>query len=131
MRYGIFFSAWRAKRKIQHKDKCLYGKGLISFFLPPGEYYVTQPPLRLREKPSLEAKTIANLEKGERVEVVDFSRDRTEISGYYAPWAKVKTLKGEGWVYGGYIEPVNYSNLYMRYFKNLDWDKFVEKLGLE
>lgn len=117
--------------KTFHKQKCLYSKGLIAFFLPPGEYYVTEPPLRLRAEPSLKAKTIGNLQKHEKVEVLDFTKERLEINGFYAPWAKVKTAKGEGWVYGGFIEPVNYGETYKKYFQNIDWQKFVEKMGLE
>lgn len=117
--------------KTFHKQKCLYGKGLIAFFLPPGTYYVTEPPLRLRAEPNLKSKTIANLEKDEKVEVLDFTKERLEINGFYAPWAKVKTAKGEGWVYGGFIEPVNYGETYKKYFQNIDWQKFVEKMGLE
>lgn len=117
--------------KIFHKQKCLYGKGLITFFLPPGEYTVTEPPLRLRGEPSLKAKIIGNLAKDEKVEVLDFTKERLEINGFYAPWAKVKTAKGEGWVYGGFIEPVNYGETYKKYFQNIDWQKFVEKMGLE
>lgn len=117
--------------KVFHERKCQYGKGLITFFLPPGEYYVTEPPLRLRAEPSLKGKIIGNLAKDEKVEVLDFTKERLEINGFYAPWAKVKTAKGEGWVYGGYIEPVNYGETYKKYFQNIDWQKFVEKMGLE
>lgn len=114
-----------------HKLKCEYGTGLVRFFLPPGTYYVTEPPLRLRAEPSMRAKIIANLDKDEKVEVLDYTTERLEIKGSYAPWAKIKTAKGEGWVYGAYIEPVNYGETYQKFFQTVDWKKFAEKMGLE
>lgn len=117
--------------KKNHARKCEYGTGLVRFFLPPGTYYVTEPPLRMRESPSLKSKTVATLEKDEKVEVLDYTTERLEIKGSYAPWAKVKTAKGEGWVYGAYIEPVNYGETYKKFFQIVNWERFAEKMGLE
>lgn len=115
----------------KHANKCLSGRGIYRFFLPPGEYYVTEAPLQLRSAPNLKAKIMGKLAKDERVEVLDYTSKRLEIKGYYAPWAKVKTRKGEGWVYGGYIEPVNYGETYRKFFQNIDWKAFAAKMGLE
>lgn len=117
--------------KTFHKQKCLYGKGLITFFTPPGEYFVSEGPLRVRKEPNLKAATVVTLANDEKLTVIDFTTERLEINGSYAPWSKVKTAKGDGWVYGAYIEPVDWNKTYTNYFKNIDWQAFVKKLGLE
>jgi len=114
-----------------HKRTCKYGKGLITFFTPPGEYYVTEGPLRVRKEPNLKAATLTTLKNDERLQVLDYTTERLEINGSYAPWSKVKTPQGEGWVYGAYIEPVDWNKTYTDYFRSVDWQVFVKKLGLE
>jgi hypothetical protein len=110
---------------------CPHGKGIVRFFLPPGQYRVITAPLRLRQRPSLNGEVIRNLNAETVLEVTDYTADRLEINGFYAPWARVKIGKIEGWVYGGYIEPVEYGKTYRKFFQNIDWHKFVEKMALE
>ncbi|HNL55376.1 MAG TPA: SH3 domain-containing protein [Turneriella sp.] len=119
------------EKKTIHKRPCKYGKGNVAFFTPPGEYYVTEGPLRVRKEPNLKSPTVVTLANDEKLTVTDFTTERLEINGSYAPWSKVKTAKGEGWVYGAYIDPVDWNKTYTSYFKNIDWQAFVKKLGLE
>lgn len=71
---------------------------------PPAEATGTQPEkrvvrdadgLNLRESPSMEGKIITVLPKGEVLEVLESK----------APWLRVKTARGSGWVSGEYTDP--------------------------
>jgi hypothetical protein len=61
--------------------------------------------VRIREHPSLKAKTLGYLEKGERVRVWERSGYRQPIEGMMAPWYRIETDDGKvGWSYGYFID---------------------------
>jgi hypothetical protein len=61
--------------------------------------------VRVRDHPSLKAKTLGYLEKGERVRVLERSGYREPIDGMVAPWYRIETDDGRaGWSYGHFID---------------------------
>ncbi|MBN2572696.1 MAG: SH3 domain-containing protein [Ignavibacteriales bacterium] len=62
--------------------------------------------LRFRESPSLYGKIIRNLNKCEKLELIEKGKEET-INGVKGSWVKVKTEKGEvGWCFDAYLEEV-------------------------
>jgi hypothetical protein len=61
--------------------------------------------VRIREHPTLKAKTLGYLETGERVRVWERSGYRQPIDGMVAPWYRIETDDGRaGWSYGYFID---------------------------
>ncbi|MBN1834940.1 MAG: SH3 domain-containing protein [Spirochaetales bacterium] len=61
--------------------------------------------VRIREHPSLKAKTLGHLEQGEKVRVLERSGYREPIDGMVAPWYRIETEDGRaGWSYGHFID---------------------------
>jgi hypothetical protein len=61
--------------------------------------------VRIREHPTLKARTLGYLEQGERVRVLERSGYREPIDGMVAPWYRIETEDGRaGWSYGYFID---------------------------
>jgi len=61
--------------------------------------------VRIREHPSLKAKTLGHLEQGESVRVLERSGYREPIESMVAPWYRIETADGRaGWSYGYFID---------------------------
>jgi hypothetical protein len=61
--------------------------------------------VRIREHPTLKAKTLGYLEKGESVQVLERSGYREPIDGMTSPWYRIETADGRaGWSYGYFID---------------------------
>lgn len=68
-----------------------------------GQKYIATDALKIREAPSLSAKQIGRLFKGERATVIEVGEDVT-IDGIESAWVKVRTKDGaEGWCFAGYL----------------------------
>jgi len=66
---------------------------------------LNQGRVRIREHPSLKAKTLGHLERAERVRVLERSGYRQMIDGMVAPWYRIETDDGRaGWSYGYFID---------------------------
>ena len=69
----------------------------------PGQKYIATDALKIRESPSLSAKQIGRLFKGERATVIEVGEDVT-IDGIESAWVKVRAKDGaEGWCFAGYL----------------------------
>ncbi|MBN1574808.1 MAG: SH3 domain-containing protein [Deltaproteobacteria bacterium] len=65
---------------------------------------ITGDNLRVRKAPSVKARIIGELNKGERVEAL-FKTDFSEtIGGTNAPWYNIYCFETNGYVFGGYLE---------------------------
>jgi hypothetical protein len=87
----------------------------VSFFLScitiPPKVLTTaevtaQKGLALRESPSIKAKEITLVPWAERVTLLGYDAKSVVIDGINSPWAKVRYKDKEGWVFGGYLIPV-------------------------
>ena len=66
---------------------------------------LNQGRVRIREHPSLKAKTLGHLERAERVRVLERSGYPQMIDGMVAPWYRIETDDGRaGWSYGYFID---------------------------
>jgi|GEM_PF-5158589 len=64
--------------------------------------------LRLREKPSLNGTIIRNLNKDEKIELIEKGKEET-INNIRGNWLKVKTKKNEiGWCFDPYLKEILY-----------------------
>ncbi|MDC7127089.1 MAG: SH3 domain-containing protein, partial [Spirochaetales bacterium] len=76
-----------------------------NLFFHPTTATLNDDRVRMREWPLLDAKHIAFLEKGEKVEVLDRSGIRVKIGDMNDYWYKLRRSDGtEGWSYGYFLD---------------------------
>lgn len=85
---GISLSAFR--------QGIIYKKGICNDF-----------DVRVRTRPDLSGTVLGLLRKGDKLKVEKHSLEKTEINGEFWYWYKIKSdliPRGEGWVYGKYLD---------------------------
>lgn len=72
-----------------------------------GNYYTPTVTLRFRESPSMDSKFIRNLNKGEKLKLLEKGEEDT-VNGIKGNWCKFETEEGEiGWAFDAYVEEIN------------------------
>ena len=92
------------QKTIRHPKKCPLGCGEFKPFMPPGRYYVIIPSLRVRAKPTTEAKEVFTVTLNQVVEVLKDTRKIETHAFETAPWVKIKAKDGKtGYAFGGFL----------------------------
>ncbi len=88
---------------------CITGCGKNEKFIPKQTYGIVMTGnTALRIDPMIFSGKIAQLPKGENVEITDRSFDKSTVGKTHTYWYKVKTRKGyTGWIFGGNLQIVN------------------------
>ncbi len=82
---------------------------ITSFNLPASDYKIVGAfsGLTLRESPGLSAKAITTIPYSEKVNIIKVSDNKAAVDSMEDVWYKVKWRKYEGWVFGGYLLPLD------------------------
>lgn len=67
------------------------------------EGVVTATSLNIRSAPDLNAPTISTLKRGDAISLISTGSVTQTIDGVTAPWGKITSQKGSGWVFMAYV----------------------------
>ncbi|HOF34225.1 MAG TPA: SH3 domain-containing protein [Spirochaetota bacterium] len=99
---------------------------ITSFNLPASDYKIVGAfsGLTLRESPGLSAKAITTIPYSEKVNIIKVSDNKAAVDSMEDVWYKVKWRKYEGWVFGGYLLPLDQAENLK--FKKIKWIKKIK-----
>jgi hypothetical protein len=69
----------------------------------PGDTFFATSPLRIRTEPNARAKIVGSLNRGDAVKVMKLLAKVDVIDGIEDHWAEIRSPKGNGWVFKGYL----------------------------
>lgn len=70
------------------------------------DYIVFSSVLKIRKSPDVKSDSIGRLLAGQKVTILQFTDNLFKLDGISAPWVKIKTEAGEGYVWSGAISPI-------------------------
>jgi hypothetical protein len=99
------------KSRKRHPDKCLQGCGEFKPFMPPGKYKVRATSIVFRDKASTKGKSLGTIAKDTELQVIEDTHKIETHDFETAPWVKVKYSGKTGYIFGGFLDSLERSDL--------------------
>jgi len=103
-----FDESGKITKTITHPLTCNYGCGEFKPEMPPGEWRVHATSLIVRDAPSIKAKQLGEIKRGELVRVTRDTQKIETILHETAPWVEIEYNGKKAFVFGGFLQDKSY-----------------------